>query len=53
MKRIKYKFSFTKINLPFPKIDKKISTTLLLKYGGFIDSEAIVSKEIYLIRWKI
>jgi len=33
-----------KYNLPFPKIDKKISTTLLLKYGSFIDSEAIAFK---------
>ena len=37
-----------KYNLPFPKIDKKISTTLLLKYGSFIDSEAIAFKKIYL-----
>ena len=37
-----------KYNLPFPKIDKKISTTLLLKYGSFIDSEAIAFKKKYI-----
>ena len=37
-----------KYKLPFPQINIKISTTLLLKYGSFIDSEAIAFKRSIL-----